>query len=336
VIVTLTLNPSLDRTVSVDALVPGAMLRTSGPLVEPGGKGVNVSRALSANRVPSTAVLPVAGPTGAELGRLLEQDGVATRIVPVSGATRINTTIVESDGTVTKLNEPGAPLTADDLGALRRVIAGLVVEGDWLVVSGSMPPGLDSRELLGMLAPIVASGVRLVVDTSGSALADAVDAADARPCLIKPNLDELSDLVGRPLRSLRDVAEAAEAVRDGGVENVLASLAEDGAVLAHPGGVVVGESTVDRPRSGVGAGDCLLAGFLSRFADDSGADESLLEALAWGAAASALPGTTVPTPALIARQNVQLVWQPDWDRLLADAPPPNNSTPPTKEYQGHV
>jgi fructose-1-phosphate kinase PfkB-like protein len=127
----------------------------------------------------------------------------------------------------------------------------------------------------------------------------------------------LSELVGRPLGSIADVIEAARGIQAHGVEIVLVSLGADGAVLVGPDHVRVGESRVATPRSTVGAGDCFLAGFLSKFStDDADVQAALLEALAWGAAAAALPGTSVPAPADIDRSNVQLVWQPDLDRPL--------------------
>jgi 1-phosphofructokinase len=314
VIVTLTLNPSLDRTVEVDRLQRGAVLRTSEPVLEPGGKGVNVTRALTANGVSSLAIAAVAGPEGAELSRLLERDGILCRFVPVSGRTRSNTTICEADGTVTKLNEPGSPLRADDLDAIATAIRTSVRQGDWFVVSGSIPPKLAAAEYSALLDEATATGAHLVVDSSGEALAAALA---SRPRLIKPNGDELAELVGRPLPSISAVIAAADEVRGRGVEYVLVSLGSQGAVLVGPGGVTVGESHVDQPRSTVGAGDCFLAGFLSRFAGDpDDVDSALLEALSWGAAATQLPGSAVPHPADLDPTNVQLVWQPDLDRPL--------------------
>jgi len=314
VIVTLTLNPSLDRTVEVDRLERGAVLRTSEPVLEPGGKGVNVTRALTANGIPSLAIAAVGGPEGAELSRLLERDGILCRFVPVSGRTRSNTTVCDADGTVTKLNEPGSPLRADDLEAIATAIRTSVRDGDWLVVSGSVPPLLSDAQFSELLEEANAAGAYLVVDTSGDALAAAIS---AHPRLIKPNGEELAELVGRELGSMAEVITAAEEVRSRGVDVVLVSLGAQGAVLVGPSGVIVGESRVDQPRSTVGAGDCFLAGFLSRFTvEPDQLDAALLEALAWGAAATRLPGSAVPHPADLDPTDVQLVWQPDLDRPL--------------------
>ncbi len=313
-IVTLTLNPSVDRTVDVDALERGAVVRTSEPVLEPGGKGVNVTRALSANGVPSLAIVPVAGPDGAELSRLLERDGILCRFVPVSGRTRSNTSVCEPDGTVTKLNEPGSPLAEADLAAIATAVRTSVRDGDWLVVSGSTPPDITSEQIAALLGEAKATGAHLVIDSSGDALESAIAAS---PRIIKPNRAELAELVGRELGSVSAVVEAADEVRTFGVEYVLVSLGAEGAVLVGPSGMLVGESHVQKPRSTVGAGDSFLAGFLSRFAADEGdVEAALLEALTWGAAATRLPGSAVPTPTDLDPSIVQLVWQPDLDRPL--------------------
>jgi 1-phosphofructokinase len=314
VIVTLTLNPSLDRTVDVDTLERGAVIRTSEPVLEPGGKGVNVTRALSANGIPSLAIVAVAGPEGAELSRLLERDGILCRFVPVSGRTRSNTTVCEPDGTVTKLNEPGSPLSDADLSAIATAVRTSVRDGDWLVVSGSTPPDLSREQVSVLLEQATATGARLAIDSSGDALETALAAT---PRLIKPNREELAELVGRDLGSLAEVVEAAEEVRKYGVDFVLVSLGAEGAVLVGPNGMLMGESHVEKPRSTVGAGDSFLAGFLSRFTVDEGdVEAALLEALTWGAAATRLPGSAVPTPTDLDPSIVQLVWQPDLDRPL--------------------
>lgn len=313
-IVTVTLNPSLDRTLEVERLERGAVLRTSSPTLEAGGKGVNVTRALTANGIPSIAVLPVGGGEGAELSALLDAAAVSSRFVPVAGRTRSNITIAEADGTITKLNEPGAALSADELAALTTVISSAVSAGDWVVVSGSMPPEIGGEHIQTLAASLAGREVNLAIDTSGDAL---VASLAARPRLIKPNRAELAEVSGQALGSISEVIAAAKGVRDQGVELVLVSLGADGAVLVGPAGVLVGESRVDSPRSTVGAGDSFLAGFLSRFsADETDVESALLEALAWGAAAASLPGTSVPGPGDITHSNVQLVWQPDLDRPL--------------------
>ncbi len=313
-IVTVTLNPSLDRTLVVDRLVRGAVLRTSEPTLEPGGKGVNVTRALTGNGIPSIAILPLGGREGTELHSMLAAAGVDTRAIAVSGRTRSNITVAELDGTVTKLNEPGSPLRDDEVRALSDLVASNVSAGDWIVMSGSVPPEFSSEQMRDFVAGLSEHDVHLAIDTSGDALTAALQ---ARPRLIKPNRAELAQIVGIDLECISDVIDAATAVHDQGIELVLVSLGADGAVLVGPNGVIVGTSRVEAPRSTVGAGDSFLAGFLSKFSvDETDVDAAMLEALAWGAAAASLPGTTVPGTADIDFTHVQLVWRPDLDRPL--------------------
>ena len=138
-IVTVTLNPSLDRTIELDHLAPGFVQRVTAARLDPGGKGVNVARALLANGVPTQAVVPVAGVEGDQLVGLLEREGVDVALVPVLGRTRSNITIAEADGTVTKLNEPGASLGVDDLEALAAKVRASAPPASWVVLCGSRP-----------------------------------------------------------------------------------------------------------------------------------------------------------------------------------------------------
>jgi 1-phosphofructokinase len=311
-IVTLTLNPSLDRTIEVDRLTRGAVLRAGRARLDPGGKGVNVSRALLANGRPSRAVLPCGGDDGERLVQLLQQEGVAVVAVPTGGHTRSNVTLAEPDGTVTKVNEPGGPMTGVELDRVARAVVAATGDqaADWVVACGSLPPGVPLDVYAQLVRRLAEEGVRVAVDTSGPALLAAVSAGVA---LVKPNREELAEAVGRPLDSLRDVVDAAQEIRSWGAGTVLASLGADGAVLVGPDGVLAGESPQVEARSAVGAGDCFLAGFLA--AGGRGAD-ALAEALAWGAAAASQPGSRMPGPADISRRGVRVQPGPDLERPL--------------------
>ncbi len=316
-IVTVTLNPSLDRTVEVSRLDRGDVVRTGAPLLEPAGKGVNVARALTAHGVRSVAVLPVGGREGAELSALLDAAGVSARYVPVSGRTRSNLTVAEPGGTVTKLNEPGLALSHDDLTAITAVVRATAEDATWIVVSGSLPPEISTATFARFVDDVRRTGAKLAVDTSGDALSAAVE---ARPDLLKPNLAELAELAGRSLDTLGDVVAAAEAVRVSGVGTVLVSLGAEGAVLVGPDGVVVGTSHVAVPRSTVGAGDSFLAGYLASETAGGAPRDRLLAALTWGAAATRLPGTTVPAPSDLDASEASLLAQPDLTSpLVGDA-----------------
>jgi 1-phosphofructokinase len=298
-IVTVTPNPSLDRTLEVQALDRGEVVRAYADRSDPGGKGVNVSRALVANGHPSRAVLPLGGAEGELVASLLESLGVEVAPVPIADAIRSNVTVVEPDGTVTKLNAPGPRLSGFEVEALlERAVAASDGAG-WVVASGSLAPGTPD-DLYALLADAVRPvGARVAVDTSGFALERVLTAG---PDVLKPNEEELSEVTGVVPETLGDVVLAAEQLRAKGVGAVLVSLGASGAVLVDGGPPIHAESEVIVPRSTVGAGDALLAGFL---AAGGAGPEALAEGVAWGAAACVLPGTAVPGPGDIQRDLVQ-------------------------------
>ncbi len=302
-ILTVTLNPSLDRTIEVDRLACGEVQRVTTARLDPGGKGVNVARALLANGVPARAVVPIAGAEGDQLVMLLGREGVDVAVVPIPGRTRSNTAIAEADGTVTKLNEPGPSLTDADLDALAEKVLEAADPGSWVALCGSLPPGVPHDVYATLTRLFSDAGLRVAVDSSGPAFRAAIAAG---PELVKPNDDELAEAVGRPLPTLGDVIAAARELQDRGARTVLVSRGAAGAVLVDSD-VVVGESPVEEPRSTVGAGDALLAGFLAARVRGDDHATAFAEALAWGAAAVRLPGSRMPGPDDIDRSIVRIV-----------------------------
>jgi 1-phosphofructokinase len=309
-IVTLTLNPSLDRTIEIGSLTRGAVIRAAAAHLDPGGKGVNVSRALLANQVRSCAVVPFGGDEGRRLVSLLQAEGIDMITVPVAGPTRSNVTLAEPDGTVTKINEPGTALSAEELDTVAEAVLSAATSADWVVASGSLPPGVPLDVYAGLCRRFSGAGINVAIDTSGPALLAAVAET---PALVKPNREELSEATGLTIVSLGDAIEAAEILRARGASTVLASLGADGAVLVEADGVTTGEAPVAGARSTVGAGDALLAGFLAAGARGS---EALAEGLAWGAAAVRLPASRMPRPEDIRRDIVHIHSRPDLDRSL--------------------
>ncbi|MGW5241278.1 1-phosphofructokinase [Monashia sp. NPDC004114] len=313
-IVTLTPNPSVDRAVVIDALRRGEVHRATDSRIDPGGKGVNVSRAIAAQSGETVAVLPVGGPEGHLLEELLDAAGVARRSVPVSGTVRMNITVLEPDGTTTKLNEPGPTLTADEVDALLGVTLELAEGADWVVGCGSLPPGTPT-DLYAVLVGLVRErGGHVAIDSSGAPMATALA---AKPSLIKPNHEELAEAVGHALPTLGDVRAAArDLVRDG-IDTVAVSLGRDGALLVTPEEVVHATATISNPLSTVGAGDCMLAGLLHGLSSGLSAADALMSGVAWGAAAVTLPGSRVPSPGDLVGIPVDLHRSPDFSRVLS-------------------
>ena len=311
-IVTLTPNPSVDRTIVFDSIRIGEVQRATSSRIDPGGKGINVSRALIAQGADTQAVLPVGGPEGRLLAELLELAGVPRREVPIAGAGRMNVAAVTPDGTTTKLNEAGPQMTGEEADALLAATLNAAQPGHWVVGCGSLPPGAPSDLYADLVGRARNLGARVAIDSSGTPFNDAVA---ARPSLIKPNHEELAELLGRPLPTLGDVVAAARTLVDDGIEMVVVSLGEDGAIAVDATtpdcGPLWANATVERPLSTVGAGDCLLAGVLFGLDAGESLGTSLVRGVAWGAAAVALPGSRVPAPADVAAITVSTSTQPD-------------------------
>jgi 1-phosphofructokinase len=315
-IITLTPNPSLDRTLEVGRFARGGVLRARARRVEPGGKGINVARALHAHGHEVLAVLPCGGGEGEQLVRLLTAEGLTPVIVPIADHVRANVAIVEPDGTVTKVNEPGPTLDADEIERLLATVA----EGHgatWVVGSGSLPPGCSDGLFAALTERAHGGGSRVVIDSSGTPLSEALA---ARPDLVKPNLEELTEVTGLPVRTLGEAVAAARLLRQRGVATVLASLGEDGALLVDEVGALHAHVAVAAPRSSVGAGDATLAGYLT--AAELGRRDALRMAVAFGAAAVALPGSQMPGPSDVRPGLVEVtdLDELDPDRVLCSAP----------------
>ena len=298
-IVTVTVNPSLDRTVELASrLERGEVQRAAAAHQEPGGKGINVTRALVASGLATVAVFP-----GAETDPMvtaMRESRLPFVNVPIAGAVRSNVTLTEPDGTTTKINEPGPELGEAELAELTERVVEAAEGAAWLVISGSLPPSIDQGYYVRLVERVsaLATPPRIAVDGSGEPLRLLLD-SDRRVDLIKPNAEELAELTGTGSGESFEAdpalaAAAAELLLDR-VGAALVTLGSRGAAL------VTGEATwfADAPaieaRSTVGAGDSSLAGYLLADAAGRDAGECLAQAVAHGAAAASLPGSTVPT-----------------------------------------
>ncbi|WIE65359.1 hexose kinase [Curtobacterium sp. MCLR17_036] len=303
-IVTVTPNPSLDRTIELAGeLQRGAVQRATRSTAEPGGKGVNVSRVVVASGGDTTAVLP-----GDELDPVLlglATRGIPTAALPIGAPLRSNVTVTEPTGTTTKLNEPGPSLAGrlDDLAALVADTAAATATGPaarWVVFAGSLPPGLPDDALAVLVRAVRArhgADVRIAVDSSGVPFTALLQSGE-RIDLVKPNAEELAEVVGGdPDEYERDLDAAvagAERLRQRNVGAVLLTLGSAGAVLVAAEGAFAAAAPTIVARSTVGAGDSSLAGYLLAEVAGASPEQRLAQAVATGAAAAALPGSDVP------------------------------------------
>jgi 1-phosphofructokinase len=305
-IVTVTPNPSIDRTVTLTTpLTRGTVHRVTSVTTEAGGKGVNVARALTLAGVEAVALLPA--PVDDPLITALHAGAVPFRCVPTDDAVRTNLTITEHDGTTTKLNEPGAALDTAGVDALTQSVVAAAESASWVVLSGSLPPGLPNHWYADIVAMLAALPCRVAVDTSDAPLAALVRSFDrAAPDLIKPNAEELASVLGLAPAALEaavaqgdpePVVSAARRLLDQGVGAVLATLGPVGAVLVDDNGSWLATPPPITPRSTVGAGDAALAGYLRGEVSGAVPPQRLRMAVAYGSAAAALPGSALPSPA---------------------------------------
>jgi len=298
-IVTITVNPSLDRTVELASrLERGEVQRAASAHQEPGGKGINVTRALVASGLATVAVFP-----GAETDPMVLAMR-ASRLpfvnVPIRGAVRSNVTLTEPDGTTTKINEPGPDLTDAELAELTERVVEAAEGAAWLVISGSLPPSIDQGYYVRLVERVsaLATPPRIAVDGSGEPLRLLLE-SDQRVDLIKPNAEELAELTGtgsgESFEAYPDLAAAAAELLLDRVGAALVTLGSRGAALVAADGTWFADAPVIDARSTVGAGDSSLAGFLLADAAGLEPDDCLAQAVAHGAAAASLPGSTVPT-----------------------------------------
>jgi 1-phosphofructokinase len=301
-IVTLTANPSIDRTLTLGSpLQRGAVHRLESVTSQAGGKGVNISRACVAAGVDTVAVLPAARDDA--FVHELVAGGIPHRLVVSDQLVRVNLTVTEPDGTTTKLNSPGPGASRAGLDALAAALHELAAGADWVVLAGSLPPGAPVEWYADLVADLRGL-VRVAVDTSDAPLRALVDRLEvAPPQVMKPNGEELASFTGGDGRRLEaDPVAAAAAARtlvDRGVHTVLATLGGHGAVLVTDEGAWHAAAPPTEVVSTVGAGDSSLFGYL--LGDLRGHDpaQRLALAVAYGSAAAGLPGTTIPEPSQV-------------------------------------
>lgn len=300
-IVTVTTNPSLDRTVSLaEPLRVGAVQAALGAREDAGGKGINVSRVLAASGHATVAVLPLDDTD--PFAAALRDARLPVRSVRVRGTARANLTIADAEGVTTKLNLPGIALGEADAAALVEAVVETAAGADWLVLAGSLAPGLPDDYYVTLMGAVRARwgehAPAIAVDASGAALRAVVAAGGAD--LIKPNDDELVDLAGRPLDDSLPLAEAVRVLTAEFVPSrvgaAFVTLGSAGAVLVTADGAWHGTPPPTQVRSTVGAGDSSLAGFLLARAAGATPEESVRAGIRYGSAAASLPGTQAPAP----------------------------------------
>ncbi|WP_421158168.1 1-phosphofructokinase [Aeromonas dhakensis] len=256
-IVTITLNPALDLTTRLEAMHPGEVNLVSEANLRAAGKGINVAMVLK----DLGRDVGLTGWLGAENQQsfvsLFEERALADHFVRVAGSTRINVKISEQSGRVTDLNLPGLTIHQGEVGALEQAIDQLTPHADWFVLAGSLPKGVAPAYCAHLIALLKARGKQVIFDCSGAALTEGLKAA---PTLVKPNLEELEQWAGRPIRTLEEQAECARALQASGIPHVVISNGADGLLWFGPDATWQAIPPRMQVVSTVGAGDSLVAG----------------------------------------------------------------------------
>ncbi|MBP3591719.1 MAG: 1-phosphofructokinase family hexose kinase [Clostridia bacterium] len=291
-IITLTLNPAFDLHCYAERFFPYRENVFEITARDAGGKGINVSRALTKNGVKNTAACIIGSENGEEFLKMLKAEGLSLAAVTAEGRIRENITLHEKEKPETRISFPGFACTPSVLSELRSAI-GAIGEGSVCVFAGSAPAGLSEETLVSFLKAIKDAGASLVIDSRSVSLPALID---LKPMLIKPNREEAERALGVSIDGIEDAAHAARSLQEKGIENVLLSLGSEGAILAAKEGVYHATAPKVEVLSTIGAGDSTIAGFLSAVAEGFEKEKCLLRAVAYGSAACLLEGTAPPLP----------------------------------------
>lgn len=307
-IYTLTLNPAVDRELTVPAMEFDSVLRAVESRIDFGGKGFNVSRLLRGMDEQSIAVGFLGGTAGELLEKGLKSLGIGTDFVWVTEETRTNVSIVTvSHDHYIKVNEKGPLVDEFRQAELLTKIDALANDGDWWVLAGSLPPGITSDFYARVTRVLNKHGASAILDTSGESLK--LGCAE-KPYLVKPNTEEIHAITGLPVDSPTEIAAAASEMRRMGAQNVVVSMGKDGALLQTAEASWLTHTPRIQEKNPIGAGDSMVGGLVWALAHEFALKESLGWGVASGAATASLPGTEVGSRSLIEELYSQVRCEP--------------------------
>ena len=277
--ITVTLNTCIDKVVEVSDFAAGGTLKGKVVRLHPAGKGINVSRCLATLGHQSIATGLVGCNERIQFTAELKRHGIVDELVEVDGRTRDNTTYLDPAAhTETHVREEGFTVGCESVEALSKRLGGIMNAGDFVVLAGSVPPGVEQTALAQFVQLCKKLGARAAVDANGGPYKHAVDAG---PFLIKPNVAELAELTGSTAATRQDVVASARSLLDR-VEIVVTSMGADGAVCVTKDAAYHARVDVSGVRSTVGCGDALLAGFIASLAQEASLDDCLRMGVACG------------------------------------------------------
>jgi len=289
-IVTLTMNPALDKSIRIEQLQPYKKLRSKAPTYDAGGGGINVSRAIKILGGESLAIFAAGGSTGEKIRELLDEEGVENRMIGIEDNTRENLMVMEkSTDDQFRFGMPGSKLNQEEIQKCTDTVSALSEDAAYIVASGSLPRNVPTGYYGEIAALAKKKNAKCVVDTSGKALEEA---ANRGVCLMKPNLGELSALVGKKeIFGMEQEDIAAKIIRESKAEVLIVSLGPRGAMVATKKDIQYVIPPTVKKRSVVGAGDSMLAGIILSQSRGEDLLTSVKYGVAAGTAATMTPGT---------------------------------------------
>lgn len=282
-IYTLTLNPSIDYVMSVENLTLGSVNRSDHEALYPGGKGINVSRILKRINQPTQALGFIAGFSGNYILDYLQEEGVGAAFIPVQGNSRINVKIKGQEES--EINGKGPVIQEGDLNKLFEMIDQLDPSAS-IVFAGSANPNLGNQIYMDLIRRAKDRGLTVACDFEGQTL---VDAIQFEPLLIKPNNHELGAIFDTNLTDRKDIVHYAKKLMEKGAQNVLVSMAGDGAILVCDQGAYWAKPIKGQVANSVGAGDSMVAGFMAAYQETKDPIEALKLGVACGTATAFSP-----------------------------------------------
>lgn len=290
-IVTVTLNPAIDKTVEIEKFVCGGLNRIRKVEYDAGGKGINVSKTIHMLGGESIATGFLGGNNGRAIESVLTDYGIHSDFVWVAGETRTNTKVIEADGTLTELNEPGMAIQETDIQKLKDKLANYANEKTAFVFSGSVPQGVPKEIYKELILFVKEKGAYVLLDTDGEALCYAIE---AKPNVIKPNIHELSAY----LKS-EDIVQGGRNLQRQGIANVVISKGKEGAIFLMEDCEIICDGLAVEAQSTVGAGDAMVAALAYAWEHHLHTEETVKLCMATSAGAVTTIGTKPPSRKLV-------------------------------------
>lgn len=296
-IVTVTMNPAIDKTIEIDKFIHGGLNRIRKTEYDAGGKGINVSKTIRELGGESVATGFLGGNNGKLINNVLKENDITSDFVWVSGETRTNTKVVEDDGTLTELNEPGMLVCDKDIQNLKNKLLDYAHKETIFIFAGSIPSGVSKDIYRELIYLVKEKGAYVLLDADGEAFCKALE---AYPNAIKPNKVELEEYLG--LRKESDIGElinAARSIRQKGIENILVSMGGDGALFLMEDDEFICKALPIKVSSTVGAGDAMVAAYAYAWEHKISKEETIKLCMATSAGAVTTTGTKPPSKEVV-------------------------------------